>query len=164
MNRSIEQILGEDEHIVAIHAPKYDLIPEVNYSMFVAEARDKVRGMVRIVSEYMSYPLIEDNFGLSHNERRVWREQMEERHGELFISYYRKNKLRGNVYGSVVQALRLIAIKIEDIEQKEKLISRVIDITRFFPDNYDSLGASVKINTMRNVEEKVYDFLQTMQR
>ena len=159
---SIEKIVQEDPHIVAIHQPSYTHIPEVNVDLFLPETTQKVRKMSEIVRNYIGYPFIEDNFGICHTERRKWRKEMEEQYGEVFTSYYTKNKLRGSVYGYTINALRLMTINTLS-EKREELTQRVINITHFFPHNYDLLEARVKIETMRTVEEKVYDFVQSIQ-
>ncbi len=159
---SIEQILVQDPHIVAIHPPLYTQIPKINLDYFDPETKDKVEKMTKIVTDYLSYPLIEDNFGANHPQRREWRKEMEQTYGELFSSYYSKNKLRGNVYGYTIQALRFLCLKAIG-ETKEELTRTVIDITHCLPDNYDLLSVTEKIQTMRLVEQKVYDYLTSIQ-
>ena len=73
---SIEQILAEDAHVVAIHPPRYEQMPQVDVTLFDPLRKDRVERMFQIVATYLSYPLIEDDFGSDHEARWEWRKSM----------------------------------------------------------------------------------------
>ncbi len=159
---SIEQILAQDPHVVMIHPPLYKNILSIDLGLFNSEKKNTVERMFQVVNKYLTYPLIEDNFGTNHPERREWRKEMEKLYGDSFTEYYQKNKLRGGVFGYTINALRAISLNALG-EKKEDLTRKVIELTHLFPDQYDLLSSSQKIKTMRTVEEKVYDFLLYVQ-
>ena len=159
---NLELILQQDEHIIQIHPPLSAQVLEIDYNLFSEEKMSTIKKMSEIVTNYLSYPLIEDNFQ-KHEQRRAWRKTMEQTYGDEFTSYYQRNKIRGNSFGYTINALRFMAKNAKD-PHNENLIQKIIEINLLYPHNYDSLSSTEKIKTIRTIEEKVYALMKSLQR
>jgi len=159
---SIEQILAEDAHVVAIHPPRYEQMPQVDVTLFDPLRKDRVERMFQIVATYLSYPLIEDDFGSDHEARWEWRKSMQQTYGDRFQQYYQCNKLKGNSFGYTLNALRFVSTTILG-EKKKEITKKIIELATSFPDTYNDLATVDKIKTIRDVEEKIYGIVTDLQ-
>ncbi len=158
----IEEIVRADPHVVAIHPPRYEQMPQVDITLFDPVRKERVERMFQIVATYLSYPLIEDDFGNDHEARWQWRKSMQQTYGDTFGQYYQCNKLKGNSFGYTLNALRFVSTAILG-DKKEEITRKVISLATSFPDTYNDLATTDKIKTIRDVEEKIYGIMTSLQ-
>ncbi len=159
---NLELILQQDPHIIQIHPPLYAPVLEIDYNLFSEEKINTIKKMGEIVTNYLSYPLIEDNFQ-NHEQRRAWRKTMEQTYGDEFTTYYQRNKIRGNSFGYTINALRSMEKNAKE-PHKANLTQKIIEINLLYPHNYDSLSSTEKIKTIRTIETKVYALINSLQK
>ena len=98
--RDIEQIVQQDPHVTRITYATMPQLPDVDfgiaYDVFPQLTPEKVKECVEVIYRYLHSPTIVDNFE-NHAQRRVWIEEMEQRHGQGFTEYIHQNKLQINI-------------------------------------------------------------------
>lgn len=132
--------------------------PQINYELFSQEERASTREFVEGLQEIMSYPYVVDSFP-EHNARRVWRDRLDQRERELV----ERNSLRINatiqgIKGSVEIIQLAYQCTDERVKQKAEEIDRATEIRG----KYDTFTTEEKIRYVRNLKQKVYEFLECL--
>ena len=70
--------------------------------------------------------------------------------------------MKGNSFGYTLNALRFVSA-IALGEKKEEITKKVIDLANTFPENYNFLATADKIQTIREIEEKIYGIVTDLQ-
>ena len=162
--KSIEEIIRSNEHIVAIHQPKYTSLPEIDYSLF---EKEKIADTaIAMLKEYLSRPIIEDNLGAgikASEKRSQLRKELEEAHGTDVHNYLKTTKLNMCSIGSVPLALNYLA---RSLVSDDSLIGKEINSLKKFMDShlkdYKGMPSAEKIEFAQKVEDRIYGMLKSI--
>ena len=165
----IEEILMNDElyrkHFVAKHPPKYEFSGEIN-PVFLGRNSSSDYG-INWLKDYMGFPLVEDNFHLIEGgniKRKKWRKEIEEKYGKEAREFVENNKLRKNVgLIGVCNATSLVESFFgEEYLQLRKYAEEIMDFGVDNREAYLDMNVSQKIELVRKMEDKAYEFLKLL--
>ena len=159
--KELEDILLTHKHIIKIeHDPRWH-IPDIDYSKFKPETTDISQGLVKILKKYLRSPYIEDDFEANHEDRREWRDRLEQQY-EWFHDFYENNVLK---YGNKCATLSLLFELIEphyiasDTETFKELLKKADDLCNLDSLEYNQRSLQEKIGYIKQIKHAVYDVL-----
>ncbi len=100
MQQTIEDLVRSEEHVLNIILPENQHDYIIDYTKFLPAQKTEVERIIKILTNYLKLPSIIDDFK-DHDQRRVWRDEMREKHGKDFRAYYDKNNLRMNCISAI---------------------------------------------------------------
>ena len=169
MTTNIEHTLMQDElfmqHFVAKHPPKYEFTGEINPAFLGKNS--SLDYALTWLKDYISFPLIEDNFVFVPSEgykRKEWRKELINKYGKDVEKFFKNNKLRKNIsMGGIYSAISIIDSELgEDyplIGEKAKELA-MIALER--SEDYLEMDKDRKIDFVREMENNIYEFLESI--
>lgn len=150
----IEGILQEDPHILAVIDTPCVKIPSIDYALFPLAVREKALGKIEYLIQYLQAPIILDNFGINHKERRIWRDEMIKTYGDEFKLYYEHNKLRSNVLTVCKSSITLLEMYHQGKDHAPiQFLELFFHATLPPPQEYDILPVKEKIELSNHVDK-----------
>jgi len=166
MTENIEETLMQDdlfrEHFVAKHLTKYEFNGKINPAFL---GKDSLLDfMMNWLTDYINFPLIEDDFASKPDEyfaRKEWKEELIKRYGKSAKEYINNNKLRVNTSLQGVINLSEMVYKTDnkeypEIGKKAKEIERFTKSRSYY---YPHKGMLYRMTFIRKLEDKLYDLL-----
>lgn len=154
----MERILLEDPHVKAIHHDEEWAPLEIDYNFWTEEWGEVQKGGIENLKRQLDYPYIEDDFGSSHNARRLWAKELEGKY-QWFRQYHKTNALRINFIFAILGTLGNLTIGYAG-PNKDELANLIQETKNKHTKGYNLLPTTEKIKHVKQLKQATYDILK----
>lgn len=133
-------------------------IPSINFDLWARDDMIHARTIIDLLLDYMSSPIILDNFSLDHNSRKEFLNRLQNENKVLF-TFYSSNALRLKRIGSLVN-VRLLEKGY--LGNKARLNDNLNSILNLIPKNnnsFDHLSLDSKIDLVEEIRKCIFNLL-----
>ena len=163
VQKSVEQILEAEEHIIRIEPGERWDFPDIDYSNFEVVHRGAIESLMTNMRKALSAPYIIDDFQ-DHEERRVWRKDKEQTHGKPAVAYLANNSLRRNVIFRIMSTLAVLKERYsgKDSDEFKASTRNTLRQYNYALRFYDQKTPEQKIDLVKALKRDTYAILQKL--
>ncbi|MBI4453258.1 hypothetical protein HY636_01310 [Candidatus Woesearchaeota archaeon] len=154
-DRSIEEILLADPHVVRIHHSSYSqsMFPQIDYSLW--RAKKRAEREIKYLQEDLCRTYVEDDFGADHHARRMWEATKERR----VRRYLDNNPLGVNAFTGMLLSVDALNEGYKGTNPNEfEVLVDLVDANDY--ENYNKESTQEKIEFVDRIKKRVYGLLQ----
>ena len=162
--KKIEQVVRGDPHVVAIRpGGEWDL-PAISPELWTPQFREMNKNSTAGLADFLTRPLIEDDFGQDNDARGRWRLEMQEKDAR-FTELWEQNALPYSTLFGVVCNLANLAEGYVGLNPDDFEAART-QVTAAVPERipYHEMGSEDKIESVNALKQEVFQFLKFLSR